>query len=110
MKSLDQIELDYIKDIIEFFCREYTKMIKFDGSGYKQAELLSMISKQIDVRLVSTRLLYDYKVNINVYPKYEKRNAQIENVLEGKNIILEDNIHIFYEKSRGYIYEYMYKL
>ena len=75
MKSLSEIELDYVRNIIEFFCREYPTHIKFDKySGYKQSELREIISKQIQSRLVNSFLIKDYKVQINVYPKDERRN------------------------------------
>lgn len=111
MKTLDEIELDYVRNIIEFFCREYQIHTKFDKySGYKQSELQDMISRQIKNRLVNSNLLKDYKVQINVHPKDEKRNCQIDNVLEDKNIVLEDNITVFYERRRGEFFEYKYKL
>jgi len=111
MKGLSEIELDYVRNIIEFFCREYPLHIKFNKqSGYKQAELKEHISKQIQMRLVNSNLLKDYKVEINVHPKDERRNCQIDNVLENKNIVLEDYITIFYEYRRGEFYEYKYKL
>ena len=110
MKALAEIELDYVRNIIEFFCREYPIHIKFNkNSGYK-AELKELISKQIQNRLVSSNLLKDYKVEINIYPKDERRNCQIDNVLEDKNIVLEDNITVLYEYRRGEFYEYKYKL
>ena len=111
MKNLAEIELDYVRNIIEFFCREYPIHVKFDKySGYKQAEIKELISKQIKNRLVNSNLIKDYKVNINVYPKDERRNCQIDNVLEDKNIVLEDNITVLYEYRRGEFYEYKYKL
>jgi hypothetical protein len=111
MKNLEEIELDYVRNIIEFFCREYPIHIRLDKhSGYKKAELKDLISRQIHNRLVSSNLLKDYKVEINVHPKDEKRNCQIDNVLEDKNIVLEDNITVFYEYRRGEFFEYKYKL
>ena len=110
-KTLVEIELDYARNIIEFFCREYPRQIKFNKySEYKQSELKELISKQIQNRLVSSNLLRDYKVQINVHPKDEKRNCQIDNVLEDKNIVLEDNITVLYEYRRGEFFEYKYKL
>ena len=111
MKTLGEIELDYVRNIIEFFCREYLTHLKFNKySDYKKTELQDMISKQIKNRLVNSNLLKDYKVQINVHPKDEKRNCQIDNVLEDKSIVLEDNITVFYEYRRGQFYEYKYKL
>ena len=111
MKTLAEIELDYVRNVIEFFCREYLTHLKFNKySGYKKTELQDMISRQIKNRLVNSNLLKDYKVQINVHPKDEKRNCQIDNVLEDKSIVLEDNITVFYEYRRGQFYEYKYKL
>lgn len=111
MKTLAEIELDYVRNVIEFFCREYPAHLKFNKySDYKKTELQDMISRQIKNRLVSSSLLKDYKVQINVHPKDEKRNCQIDNVLEDKNIVLEDNITVLYEYRRGEFFEYKYKL
>jgi len=111
MKSLAEIELDYVRNIIEFFCIEYPIHIKFDkNSAYKQAEIRELISQQIHNRLVSSNLIKNYKVEINVHKKDERRNCQIDNVLEDKNIVLEDNITVLYEYRRGEFYEYKYKL
>ena len=112
MKTLAEIELDYVRNVIEFFCREYPRQIKFNKySEYKQSELKELISKQIQNRLVNSNLLRNYKVEINVYPVSEKRNCQIENVLEDKNTFLEDNITVLYEyRRRGEFFEYKYKL
>ena len=122
MKTLDEIELEYVRNTIGFFCREYTASfplglitgtelhINFDKWLYKQSEIKELISKQIQNRLVNSNLLKDYKVQINVHPKDEKRNCQIDNVLENKNIVLEDNITVFYEYRRGEFFEYKYKL
>lgn len=111
MKTLSEIELDYVRNIIEFFCKQYARQIKFNKhSEYKQSELKELISKQIENRLVSSNILKDYKIQINVYPKDEKRNCQIDNVLEDKSVVLEDNITVFYERRRGEFFEYKYKL
>ena len=111
MKTLAEIELDYVRNVIEFFCKEYPTHLKFNKySDHKKTELQDMISRQIKNRLVNSNLLKDYKVQINVHPKDEKRNCQIDNVLEDKNIVLEDNITVFYEYRRGEFFEYKYKL
>lgn len=109
MKSLSEIELDYVRSIIEFFCREYPIHVKFNKTGY-EAELKELISKQIQNRLVNSNLIKNYKVEINVYPKDERRKCQIDNVLEDKNVFLEDNITVVYEYRRGEFFEYKYKL
>ena len=98
-KSLAEIELDYVRNIIEFFCREYPIHVKFNkNSDYKKSELEELISKQIHNRLVHSNLIKNYKVQINVYPKDERRNCQIDNVLENQN----KPIDIDYQKLEKY--------
>lgn len=110
MKNLNDIELDYIRSIIEFFCREYPPHIKFDKyDNYKKSELISLISNQIVNRLVKTNLITDFTVRVNVHPMDEKRNCQIENILEDKNVVLSDNITVYYQRNREFL-KFEYKL
>ena len=110
MKNLNDIELDYIRNIFEFFCREYPPHIKFDKySDDKKSELISLISNQLNNRLVKTNLLTNFVVRINVHPIDEKRNCQIENILDDKNVVLSDNITIYYERYKEFL-KFEYKL
>jgi RNA-binding protein YhbY len=111
MKTLDEIETDYVNNIIEYFCKEMPIHIKFNKhSEMKKAELIQRISNQIDNRLLNNHLVKNYLVKVNVYPKDERRDTQIENLIENKNVVLEDNITVFYERRRGEFFEYKYKL
>ena len=110
MKTIDEIELNYIREIIQYFCVEYIKWIKFNGSEYQQHELKHLISRQIDNRLIHTHLLINYKLEINVYPLSEKRNVKIQNVIDGGDNFLQDNITIFYETRNRTIGELKFNL
>lgn len=107
MRTLVEIELDYIRDIIEYFCRYYTTMYI---NNPESLEITNLISKQINDRLLTTNLIIDYKVKVNIYPKDEKRDSVINNILEDKSI-LEDNIVVYYQRRRGdKINEIKYKI
>ena len=107
MRTLVEIELDYIRDIIEYFCRYYTTMYI---NNPESLEITNLISKQINDRLLTTNLIVDYKVKVNIYPKDEKRDSVINKILEDKSI-LEDNIVVYYQRRRGdSIKELKYKI
>lgn len=107
MRTLVEIELDYIKDIVEYFCRYYTKMYVDKPPSL---EITNLISKQINDRLLTTNLIVDYKVKVNIHTKDEKRDSVIDNILEDKSI-LEDNIIVYYQRRRGdSINEIKYKI
>ena len=106
MKSLSEIELNYIRDIIGFFCEQYTTMY----INKPILEIKNLISKQINDRLVTTHLILDYKVDVNIYPKDEMRDSIIDNILEDR-IILEDNVVVYYQIRRAdSINELKYKI
>ena len=42
--------------------------------------------------------------------KMKEGICQIDNVLEDKNVVLEDNITVLYEWRRGEFFEYKYKI
>lgn len=113
MRTLVEIELDYIRDIIEYFCRYYTTMyINNPESLINQQwiEITNLISKQINDRLLITNLIVDYKVKVNIHTKDEKRDSVIDNILEDKSI-LEDNIVVYYQRRRAdKINEIKYKI
>jgi hypothetical protein len=113
MKTLDEIETDYVNNIIDFFCREMPTHIKFNKhSEIKKAELIQRISNQIETRLLNNHLVKNYKVIINIYPIEERRDTQIDNLIDNKNIPLpEDHISVLVER-RGIsgFYELKYNL
>ena len=115
MKTLDEIETDYVNNIIEFFCKEMSTHIKFNKhrhSETKKAELIQRISNQIETRLLNNHLVKNYLVKVNIYPKAERRDTQIENIIDNKNIPLpEDHISVLIDrKGISSFYELKYKV
>lgn len=106
MKTLEEIESEYIRDVILFFCREYTTIF----NKISIENISNRVSKQINDRLLTKNLISDYKVQVNIHPKDEKRDSIIDNILEDKSI-LEDNIIVYYQRRRGdKINEIKYKI
>lgn len=103
MKDLRDIELEYITGVINFFCGAYSKL----GD-----QIQDLLSNQIDKRLLKTNLIYDYKVEVNIYPKSEKRDTKLDIILEdSEKEILEDHISVFYQRLKAdSIKEIKYKL
>lgn len=113
MKTLEEIESEYIRDVILFFCREYTSIFllhSFINFKISIENISNRVSKQINDRLLTKNLISDYKVQVNIHPKDEKRDSIIDNILEDKSI-LEDNIIVYYQRRRGdKINEIKYKI
>jgi len=101
MKTLDEIETEYVNNIIDYFCREMPPHIKFNKhSERKRDELIQRISRQIENRLMNTHLIKNYRVMINIYPIQERRDTQIDNLIDNKNIPLpEDHISVLIDRK-----------
>ena len=113
MKTLDEIETDYVNNIIEYFCKEMPTHIRFNKNNLSSRVVLkSKISNQIETRLLNNHLVKNYLVKVNVYPKDERRDTQIENLIENKNIPLpEDHISVCIDrKGISGFYELKYKI
>lgn len=108
-KNLTDVELNYIKDIIEYFCSLGMKLI-LQNPIYSIDRVRDLINKGIENRLFNTNIIIDYKIELNFYSKDEKRDYKISNLLEDKNNPSEDNIKILYRYKNGEFYEYEYKI
>jgi len=107
MKTLLEIECEYINGVILFFCEKYTSMYVNKPLSF---EIKNLISKQINDRLLTTNLIIDYKVQVNIHPKDEMRDSIIDNILEDKSI-LENNVVVYYQRRRAdSIKEIKYKI
>jgi len=107
-KNLTDVELNYIKDIIEYLCSLGVKLISVNN--YSLNGVRDLISKEIEKRLFNTDMIIYYKIELNFYSKDEKRDYKISNLLEDKNNTSEDNIKILYRYRNGELYEYEYKI
>jgi hypothetical protein len=113
MKTLDEIETDYVNNIIEYFCKEMPTHIRFNKNNLSSRVVLkSKISSQIEKRLLNTYLIKNYTVTINIYPIEELRDTQIDNLIENKNIPLpEDHISVVIHRiGMSGFYELKYKI
>jgi hypothetical protein len=90
-KSLTDINKSYIKDIIDFFVREYSIMYlknkQFD-------RLKEAIERQIENRLLKTKLIKDFRVLINVTPLQERRDNKISSIIQNTDLLENDNITV----------------
>ena len=84
--SLINIEKQYCGDIIKFFCEEYPKM-KVDKEFLKEN-----ISKQVENRLLNTNLILDYRVDVMIFPKTEKRDIKINDIITDSNTDITSKI------------------
>ena len=103
MKSLNDIEKKYCNEIVEFFSREYSSIShinqdrKIFGEEKVSEEMNILISRQIETRLLDTRLIRNFRVEVNIHPKSEKRDVSIDNILENRNDAVVDNVIVLLE-------------
>lgn len=86
MASLLEIQKRYCNDIVTFFCEQYCEMLKYEFDKDKGEDLRGLINNQIVTRLYDARLIRNYKVDVLIFPKAERRGIKIENLLEDKNV------------------------
>lgn len=80
MKELAEIERDYIKDIIEFFCRKSLEIFIYKSS-FNSHEITSWIESKIRKRLHETGLITDYRIVVNFNDIAKNRDYRIDQVL-----------------------------
>lgn len=86
MKTLVEINDNYIKEMVEFFCYEYYKMY-IKKSGDNTAIIFDLVNGQIKKRL--PHLLSDWKLEIHkdyTVDKSIKRDNLISHILEGEDL------------------------
>jgi len=106
-KSLTDINKSYIKDIIDFFVREYSIMyltniknkqidgvLRWHESGFPN-KLKEGIERQIENRLFKNNLIKDFKVVINVTPLQERRDNKISSIIQNVDLLENDNIAVY---------------
>lgn len=96
-KSLTDIDKSYIKDIIDFFVKNYYNMYKTQN-GYplpvSKNNLKELLGDQINSRLLEKNLILDFKVYINIKDLQELRDEKIKSIINDKNFE-ENNITIY---------------
>lgn len=98
MKELAEIEKEYVKNIVEFFCRKSLETIlispsgKATGGGEFSYQLSSWIENHLRRRLFEKDFITNYNINVNINNLADIRDYKIDSVLgneskEPKNYI-----------------------
>lgn len=97
-KSLNDIEKQYCIDTTKFFINQYGIQFKQKSDAQeRQLSIQSLITNQIENRLYHPGLIRNYRVDVFVFPLGEKRDIQIDNVLENKDKDTKDRITVSLE-------------
>ena len=98
MNELAKIEKEYVKNIVEFFCRKSLETIlispssKATGGGEFSYQLSSWIENHLRRRLFEKDFITNYNINVNINNLADIRDYKIDSVLgneskEPKNYI-----------------------
>lgn len=94
MKELAEIERNYIKDIIEFFCRKSLELFIGRKSDSFSHEVTSWIESKIVKRLHQTGLITDYQIVVNFYDIAETREMKIGQLLGTSSVNPKNSIEV----------------
>ena len=96
MKELAEIERDYIKDIIEFFCKKSFEVFgkSFLKSQINSHDIISWIENHIRKRLFETGIITDYRIIINFNDIAKNRDYRIDQVLGNDSVKPKNNIEV----------------
>jgi len=79
MKNLREIEAEYCREIVLFFCREIYEMTF--RKSHARHEFERMLSRQIESRLMETHMIRNYR--IKYMDMKARRDAKLESLLHG---------------------------
>lgn len=100
MKDLADINKDYVKNIIEFFCRKSLETIllspseKGTGGGEFTYQLRSWIENHIRKRLFDKEFITNYDISVNINSLCDHRDYKIDKVLGNQVKELKDYIRV----------------
>lgn len=94
MKELVEIERDYIKDIIEFFCRKSLEFFIVRKSDSFSHEVKSWIESKIRKRLLETGLITDYMIVVSFYDIVKTRDMKINQLLGTSSVKPKNTIKV----------------
>jgi hypothetical protein len=96
MNVLIEIEKRYCREIVEFFCREIPLLL-IPSSATNLDQLSSHIQSRLigifQERLFSTKIINQFRVDVNLLNKDERRDSVINNILDDSTI-KEPNIKV----------------
>lgn len=97
--GLQEIEKNYIEDIVNFFCKEGVMFLNKRKDYETGLKLQEFISRQIENRLVKTSIITNYRVMVELNGSVENiRNYRIAEVIgdycdKPKSVITVDIQH-----------------
>jgi hypothetical protein len=99
MKDLADINKDYVKNIIEFFCRKSLETILLSPSGKGTGgeftyQLRSWIENHIRKRLFDKEFITNYDISVNINSLRDHRDYKIDKVLGNQVKELKDYIRV----------------
>ena len=97
MNVLIEIEKRYCREIVEFFCREIPLLLITSSDSTNLDQLSSHIQSRLisifQERLFSTKIINQFRVDVNLLNKDERRDSVINNILDDSTI-KEPNIKV----------------
>jgi hypothetical protein len=94
MKELAEIERDYIKDIVEFFCRKSFEIFGENFLKSNSHDIISWIENKIKKRLFEPGIITDYRIIINFNDIAKNRDYRIDQVLGNDSVKPKNNIEV----------------
>ncbi len=95
MKTLQDINDTYIKDIFLFFAEEYSKMSKNPN------KIKELIEHQIESRLYNNNLIHNWRIIMGKeLSKSEWRDIQLEQLLNDEVVEEPTIINFYYQQNK----------
>ena len=96
MKTLQDINDTYIKDIFLFFAEEYSKMTKNPN------KVKELIEHQIESRLYNNNLIHNWRIIMGKdLSKSEWRDIQLEQLLNDEVVEEPTIINFYYQQNKA---------
>ena len=100
--SLRDINKRYIDDVLDYYIKEMYSWQYFEYKSASERDIEVMLNKRLEV-LHKGDFVIDWKVNVNLRTKAERRAAKLEGLLDG----VEDEgsfIEVLYQIPDRYMY------
>jgi hypothetical protein len=100
--SLRDINKRYIDDVLDYYIKEMYSWQYFEYKSASERDIEVMLNKRLEV-LHKGDFVIDWKVNVNLRTKQQRRAAKLEGLLDG----VEDEgsfIEVLYQIPDRYMY------
>lgn len=105
-KSLYDIERDYCQEVSKFFSVGVLNLVDRKSTrslNELKSFLQEKIGGQLKSRLLDTNLIVEYRVDVNIYTLDFIRDSKISTLLDGEEVIPEENITVYLKYRNGMI-------